>query len=882
MAAGTGTASQVTDEYDYLPPKPAGPNPPAAAAQTSAADDYEYLPPRGSPDTKLPGATPRLTEMVRSGQVPAAPETATEKAAEQPTWGQAAKTTAKNLASGMWNFGKRLLTPTPTNPDQLTKTPEEIAQELPQAQERISAQQADVAAEKQAMGERKAEGYNPLYRVLAPFVDETGLVPINARRMEEQAKAGQTRQVATDTAGATALAASPYLIKAGTYAAEHIGAPLARAVTEAASDIMPERVKSLTRNFGITKPPPEKALTQALQPGVNIPRAAESFEIGGPRLQNVAQGMGEQITEPGHLIPGAKVMQAAKHGIWDAIEERIGPLDDRLADTTDVANAMKEAVPDRIREQYPEQAARLDKRAETYIGQKSLRQLENNIESANNDLRGLYSRPNLTDSSVSADAAMTKAEVEANRALLDRKVEELSGNEDVATLKREYGALRDIEKAAARANRVVSRQKNMPLYEGLAALSAAGDLVSGDLFGAAKGAFKIGVGRYLQRLRDPNYLIDQAFQGRNAFKPAADIPAAKPPIPHDPEQGTRVNLAPERTVGPGPAAAQLPEGRTLITPAPPDKSGPIPPEERINLGGYAQQQTATSGTPTHDQLTAAIRGKGHDPGFADEHATELLEQVSGKGNWNGAERRSAPTKIAMWMGPERRGYAGQVAEAAKPKPKAAAVAKPITRTPKLSVDDIRNGKLDDLDKLRDLKDNSQTDPKLRAAAARRYQDLTFRAEQGKAGPTAPKAEAAPAQAPTKEAPESQGSQKPSEARKPALKQKSDYSQAEIDRYEAEMRGATDLANILPRPGRYFDEYAEGEHSLAGQYKIKQGQRPAGNWRGVTAQKGNIAGQFPWFNDPEITASRVTKALHKSGGADWRYVMDKIAKSHAGD
>jgi hypothetical protein len=98
----------------------------------------------------------------------------------------------------------------------------------------------------------------------------------------------------------------------------------------------------------------------------------------------------------------------------------------------------------------------------------------------------------------------------------------------------------------------------------------------------------------------------------------------------------------------------------------------------------------------------------------------------------------------------------------------------------------------------------------------------------------------------------------------------------ITQAEAEMRGAIDLASTLPKAGRYFSEFTEEEHPLAGRYKPREGERPGGVWYGVGSQKENIAGQFPWFADKDINQSRIQKALDKGKGADYERIVGKIA------
>jgi hypothetical protein len=63
----------------------------------------------------------------------------------------------------------------------------------------------------------------------------------------------------------------------------------------------------------------------------------------------------------------------------------------------------------------------------------------------------------------------------------------------------------------------------------------------------------------------------------------------------------------------------------------------------------------TAALPAEEELSDAIRASGQDPLFADRRARQLLEAANGKEGYSGPERRSAPTLIQNYMGPERRG-----------------------------------------------------------------------------------------------------------------------------------------------------------------------------------------------------------------------------------
>jgi hypothetical protein len=102
----------------------------------------------------------------------------------------------------------------------------------------------------------------------------------------------------------------------------------------------------------------------------------------------------------------------------------------------------------------------------------------------------------------------------------------------------------------------------------------------------------------------------------------------------------------------------------------------------------------------------------------------------------------------------------------------------------------------------------------------------------------------------------------------------------LDEAEGQMRGALDVSDSLPAAGRYFDEYTAEDHPLTQYQDIAAGERAAGKWRGVQSQKGNVAAQYPWFNDPEISTSKLRTALQQGKGAMYERIVGRIAEGIA--
>jgi hypothetical protein len=137
---------------------------------------------------------------------------------------------------------------------------------------------------------------------------------------------------------------------------------------------------------------------------------------------------------------------------------------------------------------------------------------------------------------------------------------------------------------------------------------------------------------------------------------------------------------------------------------------------------------------------------------------------------------------------------------------------------------------DKLDYLAEAKESQRAPEQIRKAAQQRWEELTGK-QEAKAAPAAQR-----------------------------------FPKDAIQYAEAQMRGAVELSDSIGRPGRYHSDLGEGVPARE--------QDKA--WYGITATKGNIAGQFPWFSDPQISASRVANALTKGpGSADYEYIIGKI-------
>lgn len=606
-------------------------------------------------------------------------------------------------------------------------------------------------------------------------------------------------------------------------------------------------------------PEAQQALTQAAQPGIRIPKAQESIAIAGPRIQQIRQAKGVDIPAKGPeaLKVVLDLNREAKVQILSAIEDRMGPVADLRPNANVVAKGIRGAVDDLTVEQTPGLRESMERRASTYDREGgsnwTIRQMENRMHTLNNRLANAYSQATPGEARISAETEMDLAEARELRKLIDESVEKLSG-EGVKDLKREYGAQRDLEKGLARQYAIASRTKNAPLWEGLAYLQAAGDFVTGGVWGAAKGAAKIAIGNRLQLLRDSGYLANQAFHGPQAFRPAARIPPHTPippkgllpapatelgfteepqgPITRPQNKGLLAEPAPieaefiPRRVPTGPTRLgvnrMLPSGELPATNIPPiptiTRETTLPPDEtrlgptgeggvRIPIKGLLPAAREAAGIPKPTTFKGGINPQG----------TEALT----------AGKRSPASEAALLEDTRRAAAEGNPEERAAAKARLREMGEPEA-APKFVErrEEIRPAFNEAA--VRAAKEPEPVETKIKGITAE--------------GPKAPRAK---------------------REELPAIEKR--YSPEEITEAEGMLASEAGAMAAADRPGVYYDESEAGDVRL----RSRGAQTKGGDWRGVRSGRE----MFPFMREhPEMNPEAVLKALRNKDSAFYKRAM----------
>lgn len=342
-----------------------------------------------------------------------------------------------------------------------------------------------------------------------------------------------------------------------------------------------------------------------------------------------------------------------------------------------------------------------------------------------------------------------------------------------------------------------------------------------------------------------NELLDRAMRTKGSARPALPaIPAAPKPA------GLLTEGARPPIITPAPAAPPDASGTPAVPETGPQTVHPMPPRKPPSGAGQVditKTAEATGGTmaPVPEQASPLKPEQKLLP-----EAKPGVPGQSGKG----VPMEQAPQTPKT---PER---AANRPVAPKAPTQGAAPAKPMARPARLTIPGVMQ--MTDVEALRaliDEEDQTKVPPKVREAAYKRWKQVydwkppSRVAEVTEEGKPVPKVKAAPALERTPKA-------------EPVAKR---YSPDIIEQAEGQMRGASELGSSMGRPGRYHIDV--GEEGNTGTH------HGAKEWYGISATKPSIAGQFPWFADESISLSRVDRALEKGKGADYEYIMEKIAK-----
>ena len=272
-------------------------------------------------------------------------------------------------------------------------------------------------------------------------------------------------------------------------------------------------IKSFTTVADTVAPDAVTALTKAIKPGKTNTGFDAALKMSLPVIEDTSQTMRKPISNINDL---ADVIKLSKDRIWATYQKILGPNSNATIDGNQIADAMVNSVDKRTQIQNPGLVDSLSARADTYRKPLSLADAEDFLQSANNDLHSYYAKNKVGQKVAAADPqiAPTLAEAGALRDALYSKLNDLSGA-DAAALKKQYGALSNIQNEVIGRANVAARQNPDSLATQINTGQAIGDIAQSvadlKLGSAVKGAAKLAASHYIQNKNSTDGLIQSAF-----------------------------------------------------------------------------------------------------------------------------------------------------------------------------------------------------------------------------------------------------------------------------------------------------------------------------------------------------------------------------------
>lgn len=265
------------------------------------------------------------------------------------------------------------------------------------------------------------------------------------------------------------------------------------------------------KNF--VNPDVEAAFMKALKPGTNNTSFKADVNLATPILADTEKTLGKSVKNLNDLLD---VVKTAKQRVWATVQQHLGNNSDLTIDGNKIADAMVSSIDDRFRLQNPAAASRIEATANTYRRTLPVSEAESFLESANNDLQNFYAKSGFKQKADARNPEIGHVvrEAEALRTQLNQKISSATGK-DFGLLKKQYGALTNLEQVTTKRVNVAERQNPDSLAEQISTAQGIASIGKGILnrnFGdAASGLGQMVTSHVIKNKNTSNALIEHAF-----------------------------------------------------------------------------------------------------------------------------------------------------------------------------------------------------------------------------------------------------------------------------------------------------------------------------------------------------------------------------------
>lgn len=238
-------------------------------------------------------------------------------------------------------------------------------------------------------------------------------------------------------------------------------------------------VAAVVRN--VAPPAPRAMLVQALKPR-NVKIYFEgSLDRAMPELKAAEARLGKPIASIDDVLEATKI---AKAGIQEQLGVARAGAQGFHVDGSPVADAMMQAIPNKLRLENPNAVAQLEAAANAYRRTFTLEETETLLRETNAELNGLYQQlPGGQYRALATNPGVMQLNAQAKtfRTSIDNTLDRWAEGAGPAAqeLRKRYGSLLDVEDVAYRRVNVAKRQQPDSLAEQIGAMHAAGDWARG-------------------------------------------------------------------------------------------------------------------------------------------------------------------------------------------------------------------------------------------------------------------------------------------------------------------------------------------------------------------------------------------------------------------
>lgn len=389
-----------------------------------------------------------------------------------------------------------------------------------------------------------------------PLDTSESIMPVN--RAIGDVKAGNYGAATGDIAGGVAnTVALAQATKALPEIANNSAALLSKGgidPVEAVRSSAENAITKIARGIGVADPEPPALMTKAVKPLASNIGWEKAIQTAMPNMKAAEADLGHPIQGVDDALDAVGL---AKKQIWSQYAQKLQAGSDIGAtiDGNQIADAMMQSIDKRTSVQNPDLADHIASVADTYRRQIPLDEAEDFLQSANRDLHNYYAKNKVGQQVALSDPekAYTVAEATSLRGALYDKLDDVAG-EGSADMKRQYGALSNVDNELLRRQNVAARQQPMSLSEQLTNARAYGKIAKGVLTASPgdviEGVRSAAMAKYLKERFTTDAMITRAFAKTGVPTSSATPAVTRPPV-----------------------AGLLPSG-PMFTPPPADASGP--------------------------------------------------------------------------------------------------------------------------------------------------------------------------------------------------------------------------------------------------------------------------------------------------------------------